>query len=385
MSWSLETRAVHAGRAALGTDHVPPIHLSSTAVIADPAVGSPSIDALAMGAARAENPIYQRLYNPTVDRFELALADLEGRTDAVSFGSGMAAISAVLLAAAERGRHVVAVRPLYGGTDHLLSTQPFGLKVTFARPDEVAAAIRPDTALVLCETPSNPTLDLVDLAALVEAAGAVPVAVDNTFATPVLQNPAALGAQLVIHSATKFIGGHGDVVAGVVACDAEHAASLRRVRIATGGILHPLSAFLLHRGLQTLPMRVRAQQVSARRLVGRLLEHQAVRRVFYPGLDDPTDIVGRQMRGPGSMLAFDVGSLAAAETVLRAVRLCTPAVSLGTVDTLIQHPAGLTHRVVDEAAKAACNITPGLLRVSVGLEAVEDVWTDLRAALDEVS
>jgi cystathionine beta-lyase/cystathionine gamma-synthase len=364
---------------------VPSIQLSTTAPIADPAVGGPSIDALAMGAARAENPIYARLFNPTVDRFEQALADLEGTTDAVSFGSGMAAISAVLLAAAERGRHVIAVRPVYGGTDHLLSTEPFGLNVTFAKATEVAAAIRPDTALILCETPANPTLDLVDLERLVADAGDVPVAVDSTFATPVLQTPADFGVALVIHSATKFIGGHGDVLAGVVACNGEHAASLRRVRIMTGGVLHPMGGYLLHRGLQTLPARVRLQQKTARTLVGRLMEHALVTDLRYPGLDDPTNIVGRQMRGTGSLLAFDVGSLARAEAVMRSVRLCTPAVSLGTVDTLIQHPAGLTHRVVDPVARAEHGITEGLLRVSVGLESAEDLWTDLRMALDQAA
>ena len=177
----------------------------------------------------------------------------------------MAALTACLLAATRDGRrHVVAVRPLYGGTDHVLATGLLGTTVTWAAPDEVAAAIRPDTALVIVETPANPTLDLVDIAALAAAAGDVPLLVDNTFATPVLQQPARHGATLVLHSATKYLGGHGDVLAGVVACDEQWAARLRQVRAVTGAVLHPLGGYLLHRGLQTLPLRVRAQQAGAR-------------------------------------------------------------------------------------------------------------------------
>ncbi|MCA9545774.1 MAG: aminotransferase class I/II-fold pyridoxal phosphate-dependent enzyme, partial [Myxococcales bacterium] len=210
-----ETRAVHNGRHGLGTAHVPPIDLSTTNPLQDAEVGTASISALAQGAAEAENPIYARLYNPTVARFEQALADLEGLPEAVGFGSGMAAIAACLMAARERGGHVVAVRPVYGGTDHLLTDNPFGLTVTWAQAHEVGDAVRDDTALVIVETPANPTLALVDLAQVVRAAGRVPVMVDNTFATPVLQRPVLQGAKIVVHSATKFIGGHGDVVAGV--------------------------------------------------------------------------------------------------------------------------------------------------------------------------
>lgn len=207
------------------------------------------------------------------------------------------------------------------------------------------------------------------------------MAVDNTFATPVLQQPVRHGAALVVHSATKFLGGHGDVVGGVVATGPAWAERLRRVRAATGGLLHPLAGYLLHRGLQTLPVRVRAQQEGAQKVAGFLQGHPAVRAVHYPGLPDadPAHLVGRQMSGPGSLLAFELaGGYPAAEAVLCAVRLVTHAVSLGGVDSLLQHPASLTHRPVPAAARPGA----GLLRLSVGLEDPADLVADLAQALD---
>lgn len=388
---AFETRAVHAGReelARLGV-HAPPLDLSSTYPLADLGVAIASFEALSAGGAVAENPIYARLHNPTVARFERALAELEGAEASVAFASGMAALTALLLAARERrggkGRaHVVALRPLYGGSDHLLESDLLDLETTFVTADGVAAALREETVLVALETPANPTLDLVDVAEVVAQAGEVPVVVDSTFATPVLQRPLEQGATFVLHSATKFLGGHGDVVGGVVACAETWARKLRQVRIGTGGILHPLAAYLLHRGLPTLALRVRAAQAGARRLAELLTAHPGVASVRFPGLpgQDPQCLVGRQMEGPGSMLAFEVkGGLAAAKRLLDALRLITPAVSLGSTDTLIQHPAGLTHRMVDPAARAAAGITDGLLRLSVGVEHPADLWADLERGL----
>lgn len=382
----LATLAVHAGREdflAAGV-HAAPIDLSSTYPVPDPELGTASFDALAAGGAPQGTAIYARLHNPTVARVEGALAQLEGAEACVAFASGMAAMTAALLAAAQAGRHVVAVRPLYGGTDHLLETGILPIDVTFATADEVATAIRPDTSLVILETPANPTLDLVDIAAVVRAAGSVPVLVDSTFATPVLQRPLDHGAAMVLHSATKFLGGHGDVVAGAIAASEEWARRLRQVRILTGGILHPLAAFLLLRGLPTLPMRVERAQENARKIVARLAAHPLVAKVHYPGHDDsdPTGLVGRQMAGPGSLLAFEVhGGLEAANALMRALSLITPAVSLGSTDSLIQHPAGLTHRLVDPAARERMGITEGLLRLSVGIESVDAIWTDLETGL----
>jgi methionine-gamma-lyase len=292
----------------------------------------------------------------------------------------MAALTACLLAACGEQRHVVAIRPLYGGTDHLLACRLLGIDVSWVDPDGVAGAIQPETGLILLETPQNPTLGQVDIAAVVAAAGGVPVLVDNTFATPILQNPARHGAALTLHSATKFLGGHGDVVAGAVACNADWAGRLRQVRILTGALLHPLAAYLLHRSLPTLPFRVREAQRRAQKLAVLLAGHPAVDRVLYPEAD------GIQLRGPGAVLSFEVtGGSESAATVMRSVRLVTPAVSLGATDTLIQYPAGLTHRLVDPAAREASGVTSGLLRLSVGLEDVDDLWHDLSEALDRVS
>ncbi|HET8970196.1 MAG TPA: PLP-dependent transferase, partial [Candidatus Nanopelagicales bacterium] len=319
---------------------------------------------------------------PTVARFEQGLAALEGTAESVAFSSGMAAMTAALLAArAERGgNHVVAVRPLYGTTDALLGSALLGMTVSYCAPEEVAAVVRADTVLVVLETPANPTLDLVDIGAVVAAAAQTPVLVDNTFATPVLQNPAAHGAALVLHSATKYLGGHGDVVGGVIAADERWAAALRRVRVATGGLLHPLGGYLLHRGLATLPVRVRAQQATAQKTVSWLTSHPAVAKVHYPGLIecDPAGLVGRQQRGPGAMVAIELaGGYEAAVRATDRVRLFTHAVSLGGVDSLIEHPAALTHRAVESDARPSA----GLLRLSFGLEDADDLRTDLATAL----
>ena len=382
------TVAVHAGRedlSSLGV-HVPPVDMSSTYPLPSVERGGEAYERIATGGRPEgdDSLVYQRLWNPNVDRFERAVATLEGAPAAVAFASGMAAITACLLAAVAEGRpHVVAVRPLYGGTDHLLATGLLGTRVTWATADAVGEALRPDTGLGVIETPGNPSLDLVDIADVVDRAGGVPVLVDNTFATPVLQQPLAHGAVLSVHSATKFMGGHGDLLGGVVATDDAWAVRLRRVRAATGGLLSPQSAYLLHRGLQTLPVRVLAQQERAGVVARWLTTQPEVERVHYPGLPqcDPSGLVGRQMSGPGSILAFSLrGGYPAAATVAEACRLIGHAVSLGGVDSLIQHPAALTHRPVAPEARPS----PGLLRLSVGLEAAPDIVADLAAALAAV-
>lgn len=384
----LDTLTVHAGRedfAELGV-HAPPIDLSTTYPIADLDAGTASFDALVGGEASAANPIYARLHNPTVARVERALARLEGAEACVAYSSGMAALTALLMAARMRGGHVLVVRPLYGTSDHLLASGMTGLVAEFVDAGDIAARRRADTALVVIETPANPTLDLVDIRAVVTAAGDVPVVVDSTFATPVLQRPMELGARYVLHSATKFLGGHGDVIAGAVCCSEADAKALRQVRAATGALLHPLAAYLLHRGLPTLALRVERAQHNAGVLAQRLAEHPAIARVFYPGMGTVANdgLLASQMRGPGALLSFELhGGHAAAAAVMKAVRLLTPAVSLGSVDSLIQHPAGLTHRVLDEATRQASGITAGLLRLSAGIEHADDLWADLAQALEQ--
>ncbi|MER5729567.1 aminotransferase class I/II-fold pyridoxal phosphate-dependent enzyme [Streptomyces sp. NPDC002138] len=371
---SLATEAVHAGRedlARLGL-HAPPLDLSTTYPSYDSRAEAARIDEFATTGARPEGPpVYSRLDNPTTARFENALARLEGTESAVAFASGMAALTATLLARASMGlRHVVAVRPLYGCSDHLLGSGLLGTEVTWVDPERlvegIAEAIRPDTGLVMVESPANPTLAELDLRAAARACGEVPLLVDNTFATPVLQRPVESGARFVLHSATKYLGGHGDVLGGVVACDEAFARTLRQVRFATGGVLHPLAGYLLLRGLSTLPVRVRAASATARELVRRLAADPRVERVHYPSIG-------------GAMVAFE--TVGDPHAVIGAVRLITPAVSLGSVDTLIQHPASISHRIVAEGDRHASGVGDRLLRMSVGLEDVDDLWADLDQAL----
>lgn len=379
----VDTHAVHAGREDLTNAHVPPIDLSTTYPVGDLDEGGRSYENLASGGRPrpGDSLVYQRLWNPGVARFEDALARLEGCQEAVAFASGMAALSAALLATVTQGRpHIVAVRPLYGGTDHILANGLLGTRVTWAEATGVAEAITPDTGLVIIETPANPTLALIDLNRIVAAAGSVPVLVDNTFATPVLQTPTAHGVQLVLHSATKYLGGHGDVIGGVIATTPQWAARLRHIRALTGALLHPVAAYQLHRGLQTLPIRVRAQQSGAAVVAAALADHPQIAYVHYPGLpgQDPLGLIGNQMAGPGAMLALDViGGYNGAARVVQGCRLLTHAVSLGGVDSLIQHPASLTHRPVSDDAKP----DRGLLRVSIGLEDPADLIADLDQAL----
>lgn len=386
----IRTLAVHAGRddlKELGV-HAFPIDMSTTNPLPSIEAGRDAYDAYAAGQRPQPGMswVYRRAWNPTVARFEDAVAALEshGEPDApaqaVAFASGMAAATAVFLSRVAAGRpHVVAVRPLYGGTDALLKAGLLGTQVSYVLPDGVAAAITEQTGLVVVETPSNPTLDLRDIADIVGQAGTVPVMVDNTFATPVLQRPLTLGARYVLHSATKYIGGHGDAMGGVVVASPEDVEALRPIRTVTGGVLDPWSAYLLHRGLATLPLRVRAQQETAQVVATWLAQHPACETVFYPGLrgGDPLGLIGTQMSGPGAMLGFDLGGFREAEHVCGALKLVTHAVSLGGVDTLIEHPAALTHRVVEESAQPGA----GVLRMSIGLESAQDLIADLDQAL----
>ena len=370
---ALATEAVHAGRDDLARQglHAAPIDLSTTYPSYDSREEAARVDAFAATGAEPDGPpVYGRVGNPTVARFETALARLEGTESAVAFASGMAALTAVLLARAATGlRHVVAVRPLYGSSDHLLTAGLLGSEVTWTDPAGIADALRPDTGLVVVESPANPTLAELDLRAIAHACGSVPLLADNTFATPVLQRPAEHGARLVLHSATKYLGGHGDVMGGVVACDEEFAGRLRQVRFATGGVLHPLAGYLLLRGLATLPIRVRAASATAAELARRLTADPRVTRVHYPRIG-------------GAMIAFEART--DPHEVIAGVRLITPAVSLGSVDTLIQIPASISHRVVGEEDRRDSGVSDSLLRLSVGLEDVEDLWSDLDRALAPV-
>ena len=382
----IETIAVHAGMEGLteAGSHVPPIDLSTTNPLPGVEAGGDSYENLATGGdlGAHDSAVYRRLWQPGVARFEAALAALELAEGAVAFASGMGALSACLIATVAAGKpHIVALRPIYGGTDHVLETGLLGTEITWCDERSVAAAIRPNTGLVILETPANPTLGMVDIRYVTGQAGDVPVLVDNTFATPILQRPIEHGATLVLHSATKYIGGHGDAMGGIVATNREWMIRLRQVRALTGGLLGPFDAYLLHRGIRTLPVRVRAQQETAIELAKRLSAHPLLAEVHYPGLPghDPQGLIGRQLEGPGSLITLDlVGGYDVAAAFIEALRLITHAVSLGGIDSLAQHPASLTHRPVIASARPG----GGIVRLSIGLENVDDLADDILNALD---
>lgn len=370
---NVETMLVRGPREAGSLSHVTPLDLSTTYRTPDPDVAGESLGELADGKAEARNPVYARLFNPNVREFEERMTALEHGADSVAFATGMAAITALILEAKQRGTHIVAIAPLYGGTHHLLESGVLGTTVSWATPETVHAHLRPDTSLVIAETPSNPTLTVIDIDHLVESAGNVPVAIDSTFATPILQQPIRNGAAFTVHSATKFLGGHGDAMGGVVTTrDADASDRLRQLRILTGGILHPLAAHLLTRGLQTLGLRVEAQQRNAREIAGRLRDHPEVKALYYPGF--------------GSVLSLRLrGGAARADAFIGGLRIAVPAVSLGSTDTLVQRPAALTHRVIGREGRVLAAIPDDLVRVSVGGEHVEDLWADLRQAIGSSS
>jgi methionine-gamma-lyase len=385
----LETIAVHAGMEGVtgSGSHVPTIDFSTTNPLPNVDAGGRSYENLATGGdlEDGESAVYQRLWQPGVVRFEDGVASLEGSHRAVAFSTGMAALTACLIATVTAGKpHIVALRPIYGGTDHVLDSSLLGTSVTWAEGGDIDTAIRDDTGLVILETPANPTLEMIDIRRVVSQAAGVPVLVDNTFATPILQRPIKHGATLVLHSATKYMGGHGDVMGGVVAADEAWTKRLRAVRALTGGLLHPLAAYLLHRGLRTLPVRVRAQQATAGELALRLQGHPKIERVMYPGLpsQDPQGLLGRQIDGPGSLIAIEfTGGYEAARQFVESCSLITHAVSLGGVDSLVQHPASLTHRPVAPDARPGA----GIVRLSIGLEHVDDLAADISAALESIA
>lgn len=342
---------------------------------------------------------YSREGNPTAAAFATAVAALEGDgPDVVGepFGSGMAAVSSVLLGLCRAGAHVVAAREVYGGTYGLLSTllSRFRVDTDFVDgrdPEAVRQAVRPETALVWAETLANPTMSVADLPALAAVAHAagVPLVVDSTFATPAVCRPLAYGADLVVHSATKYIGGHSDVTGGVVVGRPEAVRPVHVTRTQLGGALSPDDAFLLHRGLATLPLRMARQCASALVLAEQLTAHPAVRAVLHPGLPThPDHALATKLFAPdryGAIVSIVVpGGRAGAAAVCDAARLAAVASSLGGTHTQLSPVATTTHRQLDDAALARAGIDPGMVRISVGLEDVDDLAADLTAALDHL-
>jgi cystathionine gamma-lyase len=376
------TRAIHVGQErdeATGAV-VPPIHVASTFVQNE--------------AGKWREFDYSRSGNPTRKNLETTLASLEGGCGALAFATGMAATHCVI-ASLSAGDHVVAAQDLYGGTYRLLHkvTDRIGIKFTHVdttNPANVVAAITPATRLVWIETPGNPLMSITDIAACAEAAhqrGAL-LAVDSTFATPVLTRPLELGADIVMHSATKYMGGHSDLLGGaLVVRDKSLFDKLYFVQNATGAVLGPFESYLCSRGLKTLELRVREQCRTAQSLAEWLSKHPKVSRVLYPGLADHPQhkVAVRQMDGSfGAMLTFELkAGFAAAKKFVESTELFQLAVSLGAVESLIEQPASMSHASYDPADRLKHGITDGLIRLSVGLEAYEDLQADLEQAFEK--
>lgn len=385
---SFRTRAVHSGQRPdpqTGA-HATPIYQTSTFAYGSFARGK------RLFAGEEEGFLYSRIGNPTVRAFEEKLADLENAEDALAFSSGMAAISAVALGLLAPGDELVFLGPLYGGTEgFFMDVLPrFGVAVKDASSIPLEDALGPATRMVYVETPCNPTLkihDLARVAALCSARGIVSV-VDNTFATPYLTRPLELGIDLVLHSATKYLGGHGDAIGGVLAGSAERLAEVRAEGLRhLGGTLGPQEAFLLLRGTKTLALRMEAHCEGAARLAEGLVSHPQVAAVHYPGLSSHPghEVAARQMKRFGGMLALELrGGREAAARFLDGLELFTQAVSLGDVESLATHPASTTHQLLPEAVLKAQGVTDGLVRLSVGIEDPDDLLVDLERALERL-
>jgi cystathionine beta-lyase/cystathionine gamma-synthase len=382
----LETRAIRGGRADNDTALAPILWATTTFVT--PTVDDGRRMATVAGAPR----FYTRYGNPTICAFEQAIADLEGAESARAFASGMGAVSAVVLGLCSAGDHIVAQRQLYAGTQMLLQSAcpRFGIDVTFVdgtEPGAFAAAVRPGkTVLVLAETPANPQLDIIDLAALGEIKGPMTV-VDSTFATPLAQRPLEHGVDLVVHSATKAIGGHNDASLGVVAGSEELLQWLWGFAVLQGANASPFDAMNGLRGLRTLGVRFERQCATAHRLAEVLEDHPQVARVRYPGLASHPhhELAARQMDHFGGLVSFDLaGGLDAGRVFVETTELCQLATSLGGPETLVTHPASTTHVNLTPDELASAGIGPGTVRLSAGLEHVDDLVADVRAALDRI-
>jgi cystathionine beta-lyase/cystathionine gamma-synthase len=372
------TRAIHDGQepdSLTGAVNVP-IYLSSTYQL--------------QGIEKNRGWEYSRVSNPTRDALEVNLASLEGGASAHVFASGMAAIAA-LVTMLNSGDHVICGDNVYGGTTRLFSQVivRHGIEFTYvdtSSPDNVRLAIRPNTKLVHIETPTNPLMTLTDIRAVADVCHehGIDMSVDNTFMSPFFQQPLELGADIVMHSTTKFLNGHSDGLGGVlVATKPQHAENFRFVQKCTGGILSPFESWLILRGVKTLAVRMKQHDANGRQVAAFLAKHTKVSHVSYPGLPNHPQhaLAKRQMSGFGSMMSFEVGSRANADKVLQAVRICTNGESLGGVETLISHSATTTHAALSSKERERIGITEGLIRISVGIEDIDDILADLDQAL----
>ena len=388
----LGTTAIHAGtlKNLYGTLAMP-IYQTSTFIFDSAEQGGRRF------ALEEAGYIYTRLGNPTTTVLEDKIAALEEGEAAVATSSGMGAISSTLWTVLKAGDHIVTDKTLYGCTFALMchGLTRFGIDVTFvdtSNLDEVKNAMKENTRVVYLETPANPNLKIVDIEALAKLAHTNPntlVIVDNTFATPYMQKPLTLGADVVVHSVTKYINGHGDVIAGLVITNKALADQIRFVGLKdmTGAVLGPQDAYYIIRGMKTFEIRMERHCKNARKVVEFLNNHPKIERVYYPGLETHPgyEIAKKQMKDFGAMISFELkGGFEAGKTLLNSLKLCSLAVSLGDTETLIQHPASMTHSPYTKDEREAAGITDGLVRLSVGLENVEDIIADLEQGLERI-
>lgn len=385
------TQAIHAFYDPMANEGAltPPLHLTSTFVFDSAEAGGE------MFAGERPGHIYSRISNPTLDLLERRVALLEGAEAGLALASGMGAITATLWTLLAPGDEVIVDQTLYGCTFAFMrhGLAKFGITITHVDlrdPANLARAISGKTRVVYFETPANPNMRLVDIAAvsrIARASGAL-VVVDNTYATPFLTRPIELGADIVVHSATKYLRGHGDVVAGLVVGRAEVVQQIRLVGMKdmTGAVMAPFNAMMILQGIKTLALRMERHCASARRVAAALEDHPAVAAVHYPGLQSfpQHDLACRQMPGFGAMIAFELkGGMAAGRALMNRLALIRRAVSLGDAESLIQHPASMTHSPYTAEERQAHGISDGLIRLSVGLEEVEDILDDLMQALPQ--
>jgi cystathionine beta-lyase/cystathionine gamma-synthase len=389
MTLHLETRAIHARATGLNGSRPlsVPIYQSSVFAFDDAAACARALDDPGAGFA------YSRYANPTTQALEAVAADMEGGAAALATSSGMGAINAVLLASLRPGDHVIAQRCLYGGTFAVFATLAarYNIDVSYIsgrEAGEVTAAVRPETRLLFLETIANPTIAVSDLPALIAAGheAGLTCVVDNTFATPALCRPIEHGADIVVHSATKYLGGHDDVTLGlVVSASEEGHRPLWKYTVELGVAPDPFAAWLTLRGLKTLSLRMDRHCANAEHLARRLAAHRGVKHVYWPGLADHPDhaVARRLLSGFGGMLAFDLaGGRDAGLAFVEGLRLAALAPSLGGAETLVLHPASTSHRQMDPASLSAAGISEGSIRVSAGLEHPDDLWADFEQALD---
>ena len=383
------TRAIHHGYDPARNDFAltPPLHLTSTFAFPDAETGG------ALFAGEAEGHIYSRISNPTVALLEARIADLEGAEAGLATASGMGAISSLMWTLLKPGDEIITDKTLYGCTFAFMreGLARFGIRITHVDlrdPANLTAAISSATRLVYFETPANPNMRLVDIAAMAEIARpfGASVVVDNTYATPLLTQPITLGADFVVHSATKYLGGHGDLIAGMVAGRAEALKEVRMVGVKdmTGSVLSPFNAMLILRGLKTLQLRMQRHCESGLKVAEWLAEQPGIETLYYPGLQTHPQyaLASRQMHGYGGMIALELkGGFEAGIAMMNRLRLIRRAVSLGDAETLIQHPASMTHSTYSAEERKAHGISEGLVRLSVGLEDVDDIIADLADAL----